>query len=94
MTTPKTPKKKQTIQQEIKQIEKETTQINREIKKLENANQIKAIRTEYSSNSVELKFIFYNNYGFNYSQKRALRDQANSLLENLGYNTKHISVSY
>lgn len=71
-----------------------TKKIKPEIKKLPNANQIKAIRTEYSSNSVELKIIFYNNYGFNYSQKRALRDQANALLEELGYNTKHISVSY
>jgi len=35
MTTPKTPKKKQTIEQEIKQIEKETTQLNREIQKLD-----------------------------------------------------------
>jgi uncharacterized protein YlxW (UPF0749 family) len=35
MKTPKTPKKKQTIEQEIKQIEKETTQLNQEIQKLD-----------------------------------------------------------
>ena len=52
MTTPKTPKKKQTIQQEIKQIEKETTQINREIKKLE--NEIKQLDKEIAKLDKEL----------------------------------------
>lgn len=44
MTTPKTPKQKQTLDQQLKKLEKEIQQLQKEIKQLENTHKPKPNR--------------------------------------------------
>jgi hypothetical protein len=74
-------------------VKKEITKkIKPAVRSLPNSENIKAIKIPSNEGKLELLFIFKSNHRFKYVDKRNLRDQANKLLKDLGYNSEKVFV--
>jgi divalent metal cation (Fe/Co/Zn/Cd) transporter len=74
-------------------VKKEITKkIKPAVRSLPNSENIKAIKIPSNEGKLELLFIFKSNHRFTYVDKKNLRDQANKLLKDLGYNSEKVFV--
>ena len=76
-------------------FQNELKSIRKQIRGLEGAKHIHSIRVDFSNdNSVKLRLTFKDTYGFGFAGKRKLRDDAQKLLKDLGYDNRKVSIDF
>ena len=75
-------------------FQNELKSIRKQIRGLEGAKHIHSIRADFNDNSVKLRLTFKDTYGFGFAGKRKLRDDAQNLLRELGYDNRKVSIDY
>ena len=75
-------------------FQNELKSIRKQIRGLEGAKHIHSIRVDFNDNSVKLRLTFKDTYGFGFAGKRKLRDDAQNLLRELGYDNRKVSIDY
>ena len=75
-------------------FQNELKSIRKQIRELEGAKNIHSIRADFNDNSVKLRLTFKDTYGFGFAGKRKLRDDAQNLLRDLGYDNRKVSIDF
>ena len=75
-------------------FQNELKSIRKQLRQLGGATNIHSIRADFNDNSVKLRLTFKDTYGFGFAGKRKLRDDAQNLLRELGYDNRKVSIDY
>ena len=75
-------------------FQNELKSIRKQLRQLGGATNIHSIRADFNDNSVKLRLTFKDTLGFGFAGKRKLRDDAQNLLRELGYDNRKVSIDY
>jgi len=75
-------------------FQNELKSIRKQLRQLGGATNIHSIRADFNDNSVKLRLTFKDTLGFGFAGKRKLRDDAQNLLRDLGYDNRKVSIDY
>jgi hypothetical protein len=75
-------------------FQNELKSIRKQLRQLGGATNIHSIRADFNDNSVKLRLTFKDTLGFGFAGKRKLRDDAQNLLRELGYDNRKVSIDF